>query len=383
MESNHIRIAELINFYLDGTITSEQMEELLYWQQKYPQIREWIEEGESKKLEVQQRYEYYMTNELLSDWEDVSSRNDALKKSKRKREWMIAASILFIFFVGFWMVKQKDYPERASEQAEISASAVMPGKEKAYLTLSDGRTVVLGEEENQIIQEGEIAMNVIDNQLDYSAITSKDVYQHRLNVPIGGTYHLQLSDGTKVWINADSELEFPSSFENEERVVRVKGEAYFEVAKDPSRPFKVKVQGTTVEALGTAFNINTHLYQGLVKTILTEGKVKVSTESGAHVIDAGYATISGADDVRVSKADVEEALAWKEGYFYFNGKNFKEILGEISRWYDVDLRLDVDINDDKYKGGIKRSASIEAICEVLKDLTGYNVKIKNRTLVIE
>lgn len=241
----------------------------------------------------------------------------------------------------------------------------------------------MGEEENQIIQEGEIAMNVIDNQLDYSAITSKDVYQHRLNVPIGGTYHLQLSDGTKVWINADSELEFPSSFENEERVVRVKGEAYFEVAKDPSRPFKVKVQGTTVEALGTAFNINTHLYQGLVKTILTEGKVKVSTESGAHVIDAGYATISGADDVRVSKADVEEALAWKEGYFYFNGKNFKEILGEISRWYDVDLRLDVDINDDKYKGGIKRSASIEAICEVLKDLTGYNVKIKNRILVIE
>lgn len=383
MDSNHIRIAELITLYLEGKITSEQMEELLYWQQKHPQIREWIEKSEGKKTEVQERYEYYMTNELMSDWKDVSSKKDALKKRNRRREWMIAASILFVFFVGFWTVRHWDYSKTVSEKVERRESVVTPGKEKAYLTLSDGSTVVLGEEEKQIIQEGDIAMSVIGNQLDYSAITSKDVYQHRLNVPIGGTYHLQLSDGTKVWINADSELEFPSSFDGEERVVRVKGEAYFEVAKDLSRPFKVKVQGTTVEALGTAFNINTHLYQGLVKTILTEGKVKVSTENEAHVIDAGYATISGTDDVRVSKADVEEALAWKEGYFYFNGKNFKEILDEISRWYDVDLRLDVALSDDKYKGGIKRSSSIESVCEVLEDLTGYNVKIINKTLVIE
>lgn len=193
---------------------------------------------------------------------------------------------------------------------------------------------------------------------------------------------MQLADGTKVWLNADSEMEFPTAFIGAERVVNLIGEAYFEVAKNPEKPFQVKVNGTVVEAVGTAFNINAHWKQGFVKTILTEGKIKVSDGDKVRFIDEGYASLSGGGVVNIEKADIEEALAWKDGYFYFNGKNLKEIMEEISRWYNVDLKFDTNINNDTYKGGIKRTESIESVCSMVEGLSGFKLEVKNRKLIV-
>ena len=225
-------------------------------------------------------------------------------------------------------------------------------------------------------------MKITDNKLDYAACINTEVHIHKLYVPLGGTYRLQLSDGTRIWLNSDSELEYPSTFRGKERQVKIRGEAYFEVAKDPEKPFKVNVNETVVEALGTAFNINAHLEKNNVKTILTEGRVRVSAGNKSQVIVSGQSAMTYDKNIIVGNADSEEALAWKEGYFYFGGKNLKDILSEVSRWYNVQIEYETLIDEEKYKGGIKRVASIQSVCAALERLTGYDIQVKNRTLVV-
>jgi ferric-dicitrate binding protein FerR (iron transport regulator) len=186
-----------------------------------------------------------------------------------------------------------------------------------------------------------------------------------------------------VWLNAESELEFPSAFTGKERNVTVKGEAYFEVAKDPSHPFKVKVNSTEVEALGTAFNINTHLQGKNVKTILTEGRIKVTENKQHKIINAGYETISGQGDIQVKLANLDEALSWKDGYFYFTSKSLTDILAEVSRWYNVEVDMQVKPTNDHYRGGIRRSESIVTVCKALSDLTGHQFIIEKNKLIVK
>lgn len=197
---------------------------------------------------------------------------------------------------------------------------MLPGRAVATLTLSDGTTTLLEGQKHQTVVDGDMTITAFGSTLDYRTAKNVVEQRHQLKVPLGGTYHIQLADGTNVWLNADSELEFPSAFVGKERSVKVHGEAYFEIAKEAVRPFKVNIGDTQVEALGTAFNINTQRYKGKTKTILTEGKIKVSTPGDNKIIEPGYASISGAEGIEVAKADVEEALSWKDGYFYFNSR---------------------------------------------------------------
>lgn len=382
MDAHLLRIAELIKKNSTGDISAREREELLLWKEKYPILQHWIENPDKKQDEIEQRLSQLLADDILSDWELIQKKAGQRSKPK-KYYWIAAASILILMTLGFWMQNRQWLSKPTEQNLTHKTEEVLPGRNKAVLTLSDGRKVALGEGSSQWVQEGSLELSAKEDKLDYSSQQLTEVYMHRLEVPIGGTYRIQLNDGTQVWLNADSELEFPSVFTGTERVVSVKGEAYFEVAKDPSRPFKVEVNGTVVEALGTAFNVNTHLNPEAVKTILTEGEIRVSADRQEEVISSGYAAISNRENIAVEKADIEEALAWKDGYFYFNSKNLKDILGEISRWYDVELQLETAISADKYKGGIKRTESIGAVCDILTDLTDYVVEINNRTLIVK
>ena len=384
MESHYVRIAQLINLHLEGTISPEEMEELLSWQEKYPQISRWIDQKELRRTEVQDLYDQYDGSTLLaSDWQKIISRRDALNKKRQRTSWLIAASVVSLFFVGIWFFQGVNKSEALDTGISDESAMVQPGKEQAYLTLSGGETVLLDSRDEQVVREGGAEINFVGNQLDYTAITDKKAYWHKLNVPTGGTYFVRLNDGTKVWLNAETELEYPSVFTGKERQVVVQGEAYFEIAENSQQPFIVRVNGTAVKALGTAFNINTHAHKGTVKTILTEGKIEVSVGDKTQIVTPGYAALSDGKGLSVEKADLEEALALKEGNFYFNGKRLHEILGEISRWYGVELRLKKNLNQETYKGGIKRDASIESVRRVLEDLTGYRITVDNRVLSVE
>jgi transmembrane sensor len=381
MVSNFLRISYLVNLYLTEKINPEQLAELTEWQKEYPGIGQWLNNKEKKNLEVEDKYKDYILNDILSDWNQIKIRKKHNRTRKIRQAWMMmAASFLILISLGTWLIQRPlvKIPVIAKEQN----LPVEPGKEQARLILSDGSTIGLGQQKDQIIEEGDLKIKIEDKKLDYSTLSSKQVYSHKIEVPRGGTYVLELADGTRVWLNAESEMEFPTSFNGAERVISLNGEAYFEVAKNPAKPFLVKVNGTVVEAVGTAFNINTHWKQGLVKTILTEGRIKVSNGERMKFVNEGFASVSGGGKIDIEKADVEEAQAWKDGYFYFNGKNLREIMEEISRWYNVDLKFTINLNNETYKGGIKRTESIESVCKMLEGLSGFNLVLKNRTLVV-
>ncbi|NGM62636.1 DUF4974 domain-containing protein [Sphingobacterium sp. SGG-5] len=383
MDTHHIRAAELVARYLQGEITSKEAEELISLMEKYPSLRSWVEDKEASLEKIGKRMSDYESIDPEKDWQLIWDRYDRKPMQERRfnKWWVVAASIIAICVVGgslFW--KERSGLPKAEAQL---AMEVTPGKEVATLVLSDGSTVELGDNSPQTITDGALQLAASGSMLDYSEVKNTQPQIHKLQVPLGGTFQIQLSDGTKVWLNADSELEFPSTFVGDERKVKVRGEAYFEVAKDPSKPFRVEVNDTQVEALGTAFNINTHLYRGTTKTILTEGKIKVSSGGESKVIEPGYGTISGQGNIQVGKADIEEALAWKDGYFYFDSKNLREVLEEVARWYNVEVDMRNTLANQKYRGGIKKSESIQAVCAVLSDLTAYHVSIERKKIVVK
>lgn len=380
MVSNFLRISHLVKRYLADDINPEELAELTEWQKEYPIINQWLANKDEKKAAIAEKYQEYLLKDVLSDWDLIKNRRKQKRIRKIRQAWIMAASFLLILSLGTWFMQQPG--EKVPEIAQSQTIPVEPGTPQARLTLSDGSTISLGHQKELVIEEGDLKMKLEDEELDYSGLSSKQVYVHKIEVPRGGTYFLQLADGTKVWLNAESEMEFPTAFTGTERIVSLTGEAYFEVAKDPLKPFSVKVNGTIVEAVGTAFNINTHWKEGQVKTILTEGKIKVSDGNNARFVKEGFASVSGGGVINIEKADIEEAMAWKEGYFYFNGKNLKEIVEEISRWYNVDLKFDSKISDETYKGGIKRTESIEAVCTMIEELSGFDLEIKNRTLIV-
>ncbi len=384
MDEQHIRAAELVARYLQESITTEELGELADLAGKYPTLRVWVEHRDLSLEQIKKRLADYQSIDVEKDWQAVlAKRKKASPPKIGYRKWgAVAASVLLACLIGGGLLLEYRN-DKTGVADQGSRAAIVPGREVATLILSDGSAVQLGENEKHTIVDGDITLDVSGSMLDYRLAQDAAVQHHKLRVPLGGIYHVQLADGTNVWLNADSELEFPSAFVGNERKVKVRGEAYFEVAKDPSKPFRVEVEDSEVEALGTAFNINTHLYKGRIKTILTEGKIKVSTNDAYQVITPGYASISGQGHIEVSKADVEEALAWKDGYFYFNSKGLKEVLGEVARWYNIEVDIRVSLSDKRYIGGIKKSESIDAICAVLSDLTAYNIVVKDQKLIVK
>lgn len=368
--------------YLSGTISAKELLELQQFQKSYPRIKIWLENKEIKQEEIRELLNAYMRNDIQRKWESTLVKARSYRQQQKKRRWLVAASVVAAICLGVWAVPYFSGAEKAPIVAQKNKN-VVPGKQQAVLTLSNGETIHLGGNDSTTIHEGGNLMKIADNQLDYAATDKDEMHIHKLNVPVGGTYRIQLNDGTVVWLNADSEIEYPSVFTGSERRVAIKGEAFFDVAKDPSRPFRVEVGESTVEAVGTAFNINTHLKQGQIKTILTEGKIKVSVADKSVLIDKGNATLINNSQITVAKADPEEALAWKEGYFYFGGKDLRSIMNEITRWYDIDVEYKHAVSDEKYQGGIKRTESIQAVCAVLEGVTGLDIQINNRTLVIK
>lgn len=383
MNKDYIRISELISRKLQDQLSPDEYCELTCLIEKYPELQSWLDDPDHTLSKIRERLSIYRDLEVEQEWQVVLEK---LAKTTHQRQtkshwWAIAASIVGLFIIGGGLLWKKNATLTTSQPA--IAQQVTPGKSTAFLTLSDGSTVELGADGAHIIKDGIIQVSASGSTLDYRSVSDMEVQMHKLAVPIGGTFHIQLADGTDVWLNADSELTFPSVFVGDERRVQVRGEAYFDIAKDPHRPFLVEVGDTQVEALGTAFNINTHLLSGKTKTILVQGMIKVSSNGNSKIIHPGYGTISGQGNIQVEKSDTEEALAWKEGYFYFDSKSLKEVLEEIARWYNVDVEIRTAESNNKYKGGIKKTESIQAVCAILQDLTGYKVNVENNKIIVK
>lgn len=196
---------------------------------------------------------------------------------------------------------------------------------------------------------------------------TKAVGTNTIMTPKGGQFQVVLPDGTHVWLNAASSLKFPSSFSGTERSVDLIGEAYFEVAHNKEKPFKVKTENQEVQVLGTHFNVNAYPDEAGINTTLLEGAVKIISDKGATLIKPGqYLLLSRADQtIRVGNADIETVVAWKNGFFQFDKADLKTVLRQISRWYNIEVQYEGKIPDRLFSGKIYRTAGIQEVLDIL------------------
>ena len=311
------------------------------------------------------------------------------RKSRRMTlRWSIAASIILL--VGLFVGRTISGVRDIHEEQELAKSVMQPGTSKAILMMADGKEVVLEQGQN---------LNILLNERVRVATSSQGiVYEERgkgmvteeynkLTTPIGGEYSLVLSDGTKVFLNADSELKYPVEFSDGKRIVDLKGEAYFEVHKDSLRPFVVRVNGAEVTVLGTSFNVNTYGDDGQIYTTLVNGSVRVSSMKNKQeeILKPGMQSVMNVQSglLTVRKVDVEPYVAWREGRFVFRAMTLDLIMRQLQRWYDFEVFYqNPELKDYEFRGVIKRDMDLDKVLSVIKVTTNVDFEVKGKVITI-
>ena len=293
----------------------------------------------------------------------------------------IAASVMVLFSAGYLIYNSTTKPEAITETSIATSTElekVLPGTEKAMLTLSDGRVVMLDD-----ASQGSIArQSTVDiRKLDQGALVyqgdhnTKELLYNTISTPRGGKFHITLSDGTKVWLNAASSLRFPVQFIGSERRVELSGEGYFEVAENKELPFVVDVPGKQeVIVLGTYFNINSYTDEASVNTTLLIGSVNVvqyGATRGQKLLPGQQLQLFGEGKIRIrSDVDTEKTIAWKNDKFDFGeSMELKTVMRQIERWYNVDVEYEGDVSGIELGGSISRNVNAKKVFEML-ELTG-------------
>lgn len=191
-----------------------------------------------------------------------------------------------------------------------------------------------------------------------------------------------MPDGSKVWLNASSSIRFPAFFDRNERKVEITGEVYFEVTKDKSKPFKVLFGDSEVEVLGTSFNIMAYEDESLSKTTLVEGSVKLKNSKENKQLSPGeQASINSGGHIVAGIVDVDEAIAWKSGLFYFRDAGIEEVMRQASRWYDIDIKYNGKIPVRQFTGKVSRNVNISELLNMLR-YAGVNCRIEDNKVVV-
>jgi transmembrane sensor len=310
--------------------------------------------------------------------------------------WVAAGTILLIATAGYFAINNKPVTTKTAETTKpVVQPMVVPGGNKAVLTLADGSTIVLDSAANgAITQQGATTiMKKKDGELVYNAegkTAQAAVAWNTINTPRGGQYQVVLPDGTKVWLNAVSALRFPASFTGNKREVELTGEAYFEVTKNNQMPFKISIPpqpggqgGAQVEVLGTHFNVKAYNDEAAIKTTLLEGAVKMSSAKGQYLMKPGQQARVGKDGKMAldENADTDEAVAWKNGRFQFNEADVETVMRDIARWYDVTIEYAGKVPVEKFEGEIPRNSSITEVFKIL-ELSNVHCKIEGKKITV-
>jgi transmembrane sensor len=333
---------------------------------------------------------------------------------------------LIIFGIGtyIYITNQKEKPSVTQTSPVPVQNDVAPGGNKAVLTLADGSTIILDSAANgKLAEQGTAVIQKKDGQILYSRLPTADSRlpgtYNTMSTPRGGQYQITLSDGTKVWLNAESSIKYPTAFTGKERKVTITGEAYFEVAKDVKKKFIVAVsthdsrltthdEGSaertmTIEVLGTHFNVNTYKEEPTINTTLLEGAVKLNIlpTADSRLPDNHSKTNQSAvlttltlrpgqqgqfnpDQQKLSLAanpDVEQVMAWKNGGFNFNNKSFAEVMRMLSRWYDVDVIYEGKIPAVRIGGEMGRDLNLRQVLQALGEM-GVKFRIEGKKLIV-
>lgn len=303
----------------------------------------------------------------------------------RRWTWAAAASLLLLAGAGGLFLWNKDVKNQKPTHIPIAQVQLPPGKEGAILRLSDGSEVVLDSLGNGIIaRQNGSEVKLDDGQLQYNpgGETAKTIVYNEMSTPRGRQFQMTLPDGSKVWLNAGSSIRFPVAFTGNERKVDITGEVYFEITKDATKPFIVEGNDFAIQVLGTDFNINTN--DGAVRATLLTGSIKATTNSATMQLKPGEQwvyTLPGQSPKMLQHADIDHVMAWKNKRFSFNG-NIRQIMNEVARWYNVDLKYEGSIPDKELEGGFTREKELGKVLEILQAVGGVKFELAGKTLIV-
>jgi transmembrane sensor len=304
----------------------------------------------------------------------------------------ISVAAVALLFVGYGIKLYISTPKRqqiAIAKVKAPSHDVLPGGNKAVLTLSNGETIVLDNAKNgTLAKEGKTVVKKMGNgQLLYNAAALSGIKRppsiNTIATPRGGQYQVILPDGTKVWLNSASWLRFPTYFAGKSRDVEINGEAYFEVAKNKAMPFRVKTSRANIEVLGTHFNVMAYDDEAVMKTTLLEGAVNITNGTfTAKLIPGQQAQIGASGQSKVvNNVDVDDETAWKNGVFQFRDAGIDAILRQAARWYDVEIVYKTKLPAKEFTGSISRNVKASALLNML-NYTGANLKIEGKNIIV-
>jgi transmembrane sensor len=313
---------------------------------------------------------------LANTKEKIEKQHDEKKKARiiLFRRIAVAASVIGAIFLSAYLWKQNLKKEPDKICAHKFKNDVSPGKDKATLTLADGSSIVLDEaQDGMLTQQGSAKVIKIGSKVSYRASgkESNEIEYNTITTPRGGQYQVDLPDGSRVWINAASSLRFPTAFAGKERRVEIIGEAYFEVARNKSMPFIVKVNDAEVQVLGTHFNVMAYDEEGIVNTTLLEGSVKfVSGDKISFLKPGQQSQLSKDGQLKlVNDVDVDQVVAWKNGLFVFDNSDLGAVMRQLSRWYDIDVIYRTRNVASSFVGEVPRNSKLSDVLKVI-ELTG-------------
>ncbi|MEO8583649.1 MAG: FecR domain-containing protein [Flavitalea sp.] len=302
--------------------------------------------------------------------------------------WAAAASIILLLGTGYYFYanrEQKRQQELAKvEQAKINNIAP-PNAVHAVLTLSNGEKIILDSSGNGIVaKQGSVNVIKLDNgEIAYRGTTNEIQYNTLINPRGSKVINLTLSDGTRVWLNTESSLRYPTAFNGKERKVVITGEAYLEVSHNPAMPFIVSKGNTSIKVLGTHFNVNAYNDESSLNVTLIEGSVSVNTNSNLQpkvIIPGEQAQVNknGRIDV-TSSIDLNEVMSWKNGLFFFKGASIEDIMREVSRWYNVEVVFDGPVEEIFY-AEISRNTNVSTLLQMLESTKAVHFKIEGKQI---
>ena len=325
-------------------------------------------------------------------WKQVQSRMNKNSRYQVKRYLKYAAIIVAFVLAGgtWWMVKEN--PEEIISVELSETSMLSPGTPKAYILFSSGQRMDLTttEHDTMIMEKGMQVRVGSSGKISYvpgdsGSILKQEIVYNTIVVPRGGEYKLELADGTLVWLNSDSELRYPVKFAGSQRDVWLKGEGYFEVSKNPEKPFRVVVDNMIVKVLGTSFNINAYKDRGNILTTLVSGKVDIQDMSGKSLVvmspnqqvDFRHGKIS------VQEVDVTRFVSWIDGKFYFNDMTLENIMSQLQRWYDIEVFfVDEELKSYPFTGVIRRDFTAGQIFEIIEKTTRVKFNVRGKCVTV-
>lgn len=382
-------VYQLILNYLRGEINAGDRESLDLWRQDAPEHEALFQKLTDKEWIGQQMESMYQDFPVEVGWETLQSKRNmpvAKTRTLNWKPWVGVAAVTAMAVISLlWMqLGKKQVPVSQLTQSERFKNDIPPANEGAVLTLGNGQKVPLEE-----IHKGKAIPGQEQAALQSNGILSyedkqggKTLSYNTLTTPKGNSFQIQLSDGTRVWLNAGSSITYPVSFRGGERKVSLSGEAYFEVAPELN-PFIVNTKDMEILVLGTHFNVKAYDNENTWRTTLLEGAVKVQVGREIQLLSPGKQASweRSAEKIETDKVDTEEVMAWKNGLFWFNNANINEVMHQLERWYDIEVIYEDEV-DIHFSGTIPKNVNITTVLKTLELTNGVKFKIEGNKITI-